>query len=59
MSEDEYQKTLEILRALRDSLSEEQKEFAKRLADYLLATAQKKDYEGKQYFPQTDYSRRN
>lgn len=59
MSEEEYQKALELLRSLRESLSEEQKTFAKNLADYLLATAQKKDYEGKQYFPHTDYSRRN
>lgn len=59
MDDEEYQEALKILRALRDSLSEEQKAFAKSLADYLLATVEKKDYEGKQYFPQTDYSRRN
>lgn len=59
MDDELFEKALKILRELRETLTDEQKEYSKSLAEYLLANAEKKDYEGKQYFPIQDYSRRN
>ena len=59
MDDELLQRALKILRELRETLTDEQKEYSKSLAEFLLANVEKKDYEGKQYFPIQDYSRRN
>lgn len=56
MSEEDFQKAMKILRSLQEDLSEEQRNLAKILANYLKTN---KDYEGKQTFYFTDYKTRN
>ena len=57
--EEDYKKSIDILRSLREGLSNEQRQLAKMLANYMLSIKQKNDYEGIQIFPYSDYSRRN
>lgn len=60
MSEEEFEKAMKLLRSLQKDLSEEQRNLAKILANYLnSAIKQNQDYEGRQYFFIENYSRRN
>jgi len=58
--DDYYKKALNILRSICSSLKDgEKEEFETLLANYMAFSSEKKDYEGKQTFPITDYKTRN
>lgn len=56
---DESDDVKKILEAITDNISEEEKEQAKLVAEYIKFLYGGKDYEGKQTFFVEDYSRRN
>lgn len=54
--DDYYEKALQILRSIRNTVNDEQKvEFERILAEYMSALKSNKDHEGKQIFYRKDY----
>ena len=59
MSDEENEKALKILRSITELVTEEEKEQARLVVEYLKFLTSGRDYEGTQSFPIEDYKRRN